>query len=149
MLDMLRRYVDAGREALTPKKAQDFAQALVRRGEASRDQASTVARQLLDWSRRNSERFRDTIRREVRKQITRAGLATKAEVEGLRRRVRELERSRPSAAKRSTSKASRPGKAGSRKKATTRKSGTARKKSTSSRPRAAPRPPAGGGSSSG
>lgn len=149
MLDLLRRYVEAGRDALTPQKAQELARAAVERGEARRDQASTVARQVLEWSRRNSERFRDTIRREVRRQITRAGLATKDEVEGLRHRIRELERSTSPSTKRTTSKAGSRKKAPARKKTTTRKAATTRKKSTSTRPSAAPPPPAGGGSSKG
>jgi polyhydroxyalkanoate synthesis regulator phasin len=150
MLETLRRYVDAGRETLTPQKAQDLAQALVKRGEARRDQASALARQLLDWSRRSSERFRETVRREVRRQIARSGVATKDEVEALRRRVRDLERSGP-ASKTSSSPARK--KTAARKKATSRKTTakkpTARKKTTSARPSAATRPPSGGGSSSG
>lgn len=149
MLDLLRRYVEAGREALTPQKAQELARAAVKRGEARRDQASTVARQMLEWSRRNSERFRDTVRREVRRQMARAGFATKDEVEGLRRRVRELERAIPPSTKRTASKAGSRKKAASRKKTTTRKAATTRRKSTSTRSSAASRPPAGGGSSSG
>ena len=150
MLETLRRYVDAGRETLTPQKAQDLAQALVKRGEARRDQASALARQLLDWSRRSSERFRETVRREVRRQIARSGVATKDEVVALRRRVRDLERSGP-ASKTSSSPARK--KTAARKKATSRKTTakkpTARKKTTSARPSAATRPPSGGGSSSG
>jgi polyhydroxyalkanoate synthesis regulator phasin len=148
MLDLVRRYVEAGRDALSPQKAQELARALVKQGEAGRDQASTVARQLLDWSRRNSERFRETVQREVRRQITRAGFATKDEVEGLRRRVRELERSSPSA-KQTSSKTAGRRKTATRKKSTTRKAATTRRKSTSARPSTAPRRPSGGGSSAG
>jgi polyhydroxyalkanoate synthesis regulator phasin len=133
--------MEAGREALTPRKAQDLAQALVRQGEARRDQASALTRQLLGWSRRSSDQFRETIRREVRRQISRSGLATKDEVDTLRRRVRELEQSGPS---RSAPKsAGKP----SRKKATAKKSSA--RKSTSTRSTAAPRSRPGGGSSPG
>jgi polyhydroxyalkanoate synthesis regulator phasin len=133
--------MEAGREALTPRKAQDLAQALVRQGEARRDQASALSRQLLEWSRRSSDRFRETIRSEVRRQISRSGLATKDEVDTLRRRVRELERS--------GSSGSSPKSAGtsSRKKARAKKSSA--RKSTSTRSTAAPRSRPGGGSSPG
>jgi polyhydroxyalkanoate synthesis regulator phasin len=94
MLDAVRKYVEAGREALTPKKAEELARSLVRQGQARRDQASRLAGDLLEWSRRSSERLRTTIAREVKNQLGRAGLATKAEVEALRRRVRKLESSR-------------------------------------------------------
>jgi polyhydroxyalkanoate synthesis regulator phasin len=96
MLDAVRRYVEAGREALTPKKAEDLARSLVKQGQVRRDQAARVAADLLEWSRRSSERFRNTIAREVKRQLGRAGLATKAEVEALRRRVRKLESSNKS-----------------------------------------------------
>ena len=93
MLDAVRKYVEAGRGALTPKKAEELARSLVKQGQVRRDQAARLAGDLLEWSRRNSERLRSTIAGEVKKQLGRAGLATKAEVEALRRRVRKLESS--------------------------------------------------------
>ena len=92
MIDTVRRYVEAGREALTPQKAEELARSLVKQGQARREQATKLARDLSEWSRRNSERLAEIIRREVKKQISRAGLATKDEVESLKRRIRELEK---------------------------------------------------------
>jgi polyhydroxyalkanoate synthesis regulator phasin len=92
--DTVRKYVEAGREALSPGKAEDMARALARQGEIRRDQVSGLARDLVDWSRRNRERLLDLIRREVKKQISRAGVATKDEIDSLKRRIRELERGR-------------------------------------------------------
>jgi polyhydroxyalkanoate synthesis regulator phasin len=117
MLDTVRRYVEAGREALTSKKAEEMARDLVKQGQARRDQVEKVARDLRDWSRKSSERLRDTISREVKKQMSRAGVATKDEVESLKRRIRKLE---------SGGKTTR--KAGSRKTATARKRPAARKR---------------------
>jgi polyhydroxyalkanoate synthesis regulator phasin len=117
MLDTVRRYVEAGREALTSKKAEEMARDLVKQGQARRDQVGRVARDLRDWSMKNSERLRDTISREVKKQMSRAGVATKEEVESLKRRIRKLE---------SGGKA--PRKAGSKKTATARKRSAARKR---------------------
>jgi polyhydroxyalkanoate synthesis regulator phasin len=91
MLDTVRRYVEAGREALTPKKAEELVHALVQQGQVRADQAGRMARDLVNWSRRSSERFRDTIRHEVQKQMSRSGVASKAEVDSLKRRIRELE----------------------------------------------------------
>lgn len=90
--DTVRKYVEAGREALSPGKAEDLARALARQGEIRRDQVSGLARDLVDWSRRNRERLLDLIRREVKKQISRTGVATKDDIDSLKRRVRELER---------------------------------------------------------
>ena len=101
MLDTVRKYVEAGREALTPKKADELARALVQQGQARADQAGKIARDLVDWSRKSSQRLLETIRHEVQKQMSRAGVATKEEVEALKRRIRELE----SAAKGKTSAA--------------------------------------------
>lgn len=117
MLDTVRRYVEAGREALTSKKAEEMARDLVKQGQARRDQVGRVARDLRDWSKKNSDRLRDTISREVKKQMSRTGVATKEEVESLKRRIRKLE---------SGGKASR--KAGSKKTTTARKRSAARKR---------------------
>lgn len=113
MLDTVRRYVEAGREALTPKKAEELARALIQQGQATADQASRVARDLVEWSRKNSERLRETIRLEVQKQMSRAGVASKDEVDALKRRIRELEakaRSKSAAAAKTTTQRSATGK---------------------------------------
>jgi polyhydroxyalkanoate synthesis regulator phasin len=91
MLDAVRKYVEAGRDALTPKAAEDLARSLARQGQARKDQVSKLARDLLAWSRKSSERLRDTIRREVNRQIARSGVATKDDIESLKRRIRKLE----------------------------------------------------------
>jgi polyhydroxyalkanoate synthesis regulator phasin len=104
MLDAVRRYVEAGREALTPQRAEELARSLVKEGQARKDQAAQLARDLLEWSRKNSERLRETIGREVTKQIGRAGLATTAEVESLKRRIRKLESTRTTSAKKSSAR---------------------------------------------
>jgi polyhydroxyalkanoate synthesis regulator phasin len=103
--DTVRRYVEAGREALTPKKAEELARSLARQGEVRRDQVAQLTREIAEWSRKNSERLLGIIRQEVKKQISKTGVATKDEIESLKRRVRELERGRKKApAKRTTRK---------------------------------------------
>jgi polyhydroxyalkanoate synthesis regulator phasin len=105
--ETVRKYVEAGREALSQKKAEDLARSLAKQGEIRRDQVTKLARDLTRWSRQSSERLREIIRGEVKKQIGRAGVATKDEVDSLRRRVRDLERGKKTAtSKRSTSKRS-------------------------------------------
>jgi len=91
MLDAIRRLLEAGREALTPKKAEELARALVKEGQVRRDQAARLARDLATWSKRSSERFVETIRREVTRQISKSGMASKEDLEALKRRVRKLE----------------------------------------------------------
>jgi polyhydroxyalkanoate synthesis regulator phasin len=136
MLDTVRKYVEAGREALTPRKAEELARSLVKQGEARREQASKLARDLVEWSRKNSERLLEIVRGEVKKQISRAGLVTKDEVEGLKRRIRELEKGSRTgtAARPASSKATKS----SARKRTTRSKPTARKTTAGPKPTASP-----------
>ncbi|MGH2675637.1 MAG: hypothetical protein ACRDKA_05815 [Actinomycetota bacterium] len=91
MLDAVRRFVEAGREALTPEKAEALARALVKEGRARGDQVARLTKDLATWSRRSSDSFVRTIRAEVKRQISKSGVATKDEVEALKRRIRKLE----------------------------------------------------------
>lgn len=125
--ETVRKYVEAGREALSQKKAEDLARSLAKQGEIRRDQVAKLAGDLTRWSRQSSERLLQIIRGEVKKQISRAGVATKDEVDSLRRRVRDLERG---GTKRATSKRSTP------KRSTAKRStsgGSSRKTSSTSR----------------
>jgi len=138
MLDTIRRYVDAGREALTPEKAEQLARALVKQGQARKEQAGQLARDLLEWSRKGSERLLTTIRREVKRQVQNAGVATKDEVESLKRRIRDLERS----SGRKASAATPRRKASSAKSTSARGAKRTARKPTSGRPSASgPTPP--------
>lgn len=121
MLDTIRRYVEAGREALTPKKAEELARALVQQGQAKAEQAGQIARDLVEWSRKSSERLQKSIRHEVQKQMEKTGVATKDEVEALKRRIRELESQAKLKAK-STAKS--PAKSPIRRATTQRSAGT-------------------------
>lgn len=74
MRDVVRRYVEAGRDTLKPERAEE------------------LARELMEWSRRNTERVVSIVQREVKRQLRLAGGATQDEVRELRKRVRSLER---------------------------------------------------------
>ena len=137
MLDTVRRYVEAGREALTPKKAEELARALAKQGQARADQVQQLARELAEWSKKNSDRLRTTIRREVKKQFDKAGVATKDDVESLKNRIRKVEsdvKTARSPARTAPKTAAKP--------ATTRKSSARRTRGTTA-------PTIGGGSSGG
>ena len=131
MFDAVRKYVEAGREALTPRRAEDLARTLVREGQARRDQVSRLAADLLQWSQKNSERLRETIRREVKRQIARSGVVTKDDLEPLKRRIRALESSRSTTRRGSSSKSPpKSTRTPASRKATSRKS-TSRKRTSS------------------
>jgi polyhydroxyalkanoate synthesis regulator phasin len=113
----MRGFVEAGMAAvsgaLTPARARDVARTVMS-GEG-RDQVNRVAQDLLEWSQRSREWIADLVQREVKRQLGSMGIATREDLDAVRKRVRELERaggggSRPgpkkSAAKKSTAKKS-------------------------------------------
>ena len=116
--DLLKRLLDAGMTftAMTQARAEDLIRDLVRAGEVQAEQAQSVIDELLDRSRRNSERLIDAVRAEIRQQMASLGLATKDDVELLERPITEV------SAARGTRKATT-------KKASTRKSTKAARKS--------------------
>jgi len=107
VMDEVRRYMEAAMGAmgrLTPANAQDLAKS-VAKGQG-REQVTKTAKDLLEWSNKNRERLTDLVRSEVRSQVKTLGLATRDDVDALRKRVRDLERGGKPAKKRSTAKRS-------------------------------------------
>jgi polyhydroxyalkanoate synthesis regulator phasin len=108
-LDDVRKTIEALIGNLTPAKAQEMAKSLSDPG-AAKEQVAKVAADLLDWSQRSRERLKDTISREVASQMKSLGVATQADLDGVKKRVRDLERragmtaSGRSAAKKSAAK---------------------------------------------
>lgn len=90
--------------ALSSKRAEELARSLVKRGEEGKDQATKIARDLAEWSKKNGARLTRVVQREVKKQVGALGFATKSEVESLRKRVRSLEAKTKTATKRASSK---------------------------------------------
>ena len=87
--DVLKRYLDAGLAltALTQTRAEALVRDLVKVGEVQADQARDTVQDLLDRSRKNSERLLDTVRTEVRHQITSLGLATQDDLDRIEERI--------------------------------------------------------------
>lgn len=106
----MRRFMEAAMGKLSPKKAQELAKSLME-GQG-KDQVGRVAHDLVEWSTKNRERITELVRTEVRSQMKQLGLATRDEVDELRKRVRTLEKqgggrkssAAKSSAKRSTAK---------------------------------------------
>jgi len=90
--DVLKRYLDAGLAftALTQSRAEALVKDLVKAGEVQADQARDAVTELIERSRRNSERLLETVRKEVRTQVTQRGLASKADLDKLEARVAKL-----------------------------------------------------------
>ena len=94
----MRSFFGAGVGALTRERARDLARSLLE-GERS-EQANRLAGELYQWSQRSREWLRDAVGQEVRRQLTSLGLATREDLDALRKRVRELEKRTPEQAKR-------------------------------------------------
>jgi polyhydroxyalkanoate synthesis regulator phasin len=102
--DDMRKYLDSLFDKLSPAKAQEIAKGLL--GEDRREQAQKLAGDLMESAQRNRDRVKDLISREVKSQMKSMGVATQGEVDALKKRVRDLERTgkAPAARKPATKK---------------------------------------------
>ena len=90
--DVLKRYIDTGLAftAVTQARAEALVKDLVKAGEVQADQAREVISDLVDRSRKNSEQLLETVRREVKQQITSLGLVSKADLDKAEARIASL-----------------------------------------------------------
>jgi polyhydroxyalkanoate synthesis regulator phasin len=137
MLDGVRKFMRQRFDRLSSRSPEDLARTLAQRGQARKEQAGRIARDVVEWSKKNRGLIAEVVQREVRHQIARLGVATKEEVSSLRRRVRDLEgeaRPKKAAAKRtpatSTAKKSAAGSAATRASKTSTRKSPARKTAT-------------------
>ena len=108
--DDVRKVLDSVFDKLSPAKAQEIAKGLL--GEDRREQAQKLAGELMESAQRNRDKVKELISREVSAQTKNMGVATQAEVDTLKKRVRELERAtglkpaakKPAARKRTAAK---------------------------------------------
>ena len=89
--DDVRKAIEAAIGNLTPAKAQELAKSFSDPGTA-KEQVSKLAGDILQWSQRNRERLREAIAREISAQMKSMGVATQADVDAVKKRVRDLER---------------------------------------------------------
>jgi polyhydroxyalkanoate synthesis regulator phasin len=90
-IDDLRKTIETMLGNLTPAKAQQMAKGMAG-PDAAKEQVARLAGDLLEWSQKNRERLRNVVRGEIRDQLRQSGVATQAELDALKKRVRELER---------------------------------------------------------
>jgi len=144
-IDDVRKTIETTLGTLTPAKAQQLARGLLE-PDARKDQIAKTAGDLLEWSQKNRQKLRDLVRREIREQLEQTGVASRADLDALKKRVRELERAAAPAASGRRSAAPVTGAtgaaAGAKRKATT--STSAAKRSGSAARPAAKKPPTGG-----
>lgn len=94
MRDALNSYLAlaGGVREVTRQRAVSAAKALVAQGEATAEQVSALAEDLLTQTRQNREAVAALVSVEVDRTLSRVGLATADEVTALTGRVRALER---------------------------------------------------------
>jgi polyhydroxyalkanoate synthesis regulator phasin len=106
----IREVMEAAIGKLSPAKAQELAKSVM--SGAGKEQVSKAAQDLLEWSNKNRQRIADLVRSEVRTQLSAMGVATKDDLDALKKRVRDLERGgapkRTTAKKRTTTRKAAP-----------------------------------------
>ncbi|MGI8684924.1 MAG: phasin family protein [Acidimicrobiales bacterium] len=87
--DPLRKYVEAGIAftQLTKAKAESIVRELVKAGDVQREQAQDRVEELLDRSRKSTDGLVGLVRREIEKQLSSMGFATRDEVDKLEARL--------------------------------------------------------------
>jgi polyhydroxyalkanoate synthesis regulator phasin len=106
--ELLKRYLDAGMQftQLTQRRAEAIVRDLVKAGEIQAEQTQTMVTELVERSKKNTERFVDQVRGEIRQQLKTLGVATKDDIARLERRIDEVRRSSSSTAKKANVKKS-------------------------------------------
>lgn len=110
--DLFKRYLDAGIAftTLTQARAEALVKDLVKAGEVQADQARDAVVDLLERSRKNSEKLIETVRTEVRQQITSLGLASKDDLDRIEQRISSLLGTATAPAKKATASAKKTAK---------------------------------------
>ena len=90
----LQRYVDAatGLTELTTAKAEQIAKQLVKSGEAAQDQMGELVEDLLERQKHNREAIASLVKTETNRAVSAMGLATRKEVDGLKRELASVKR---------------------------------------------------------
>lgn len=147
--ERLRRYQEVGADFIETARtrAEEFLRDIGALGEATGRQAGTTVGDLRDSGRRGTDQLFELIRREIAAQLSGLGLATKADLADLERRLTggsaapaggtkpaaEKAAARKATEKAATTKAAAPKKAATKKAATKKAAGGAAKKAGAAR----------------
>jgi polyhydroxyalkanoate synthesis regulator phasin len=123
--DRFRKYQEAGADFLETARAraEDFLRELSKVGEGTQSQGKDALEDLLEGSRKGTERLIGSIRDEIRSQLSLLGLATKEDLASLERRLGGSA-SRSGGATKSTASAGGASKSASSKSTAARKTAT-------------------------
>jgi polyhydroxyalkanoate synthesis regulator phasin len=90
-LEDVRKTVEGVIGNLTPAKAQELAKGFSDPGTA-KEQVAKMAADLIEWSQRNRDKMKEFVAREISSQMRSVGVATQADLDKVKKRVRDLER---------------------------------------------------------
>jgi len=95
--EALRKYVDAvaSMTEVPRERAEKIVRDLAERGEVRARDLQKAASELAERSARNRQELIGLVRKEIRRQISALGVATKTDVDRLNKRIRALETSKP------------------------------------------------------
>ena len=84
-----KRLLETGMEftEMRRSRARQIAADLVSQGQLAKDQVSATVDEIMDASRERSDKFRGAVRAEVQRQLGALGLATKADIAALERKL--------------------------------------------------------------
>ena len=95
--EFLKRYLDLGLALASPTqaRAEALVKELVKAGEVQSDQARELVAIVIERGRLNGEKLIETVRAEVKHQITSMGLASRSDIERVEQRLSSLFGSAP------------------------------------------------------
>jgi polyhydroxyalkanoate synthesis regulator phasin len=105
-----KRYLEAGMQFTEMRRSQAraFVNDLVKQGHLAREQMSAAADEVMELSRRRTDELRKIVQKEVQRQLGSLGLATKADLARLERRLTKATReAKKSPAKKSGAKSAK------------------------------------------
>ncbi|MEY2460486.1 MAG: hypothetical protein QOG30_2316 [Acidimicrobiaceae bacterium] len=90
--ELFKRYLEAGMQfsQMTRERAEAIVRDLVKAGEVQAEQTQTMVTEVLERSRKNTEKFVDQVQAEVRKQLSVAEFVTKDVVTRLQSQIDDL-----------------------------------------------------------
>ena len=101
-----KRFLEVGMQftEMRRSQAQQIARDLAEQGQLARDQMSNAVDEIVAMSRRRSEELGDVVRKEVQRQLGSLGLATKADLAKLERKINATAKTAKKANKAATAK---------------------------------------------
>ena len=103
---LIKRYLDAGMAftQMTQSRAEAIVKDLVKAGEVQAQRTEELVTQIVERSRKNTDKLLEVVRKEVRDQIAGLGLATKDDIARLEQKLSAAPKKAPAkkAAKKKT-----------------------------------------------